>query len=378
MGDFKYETRIIKVSRSEIPTQPRFPDQPSNIFTKFIEIDHPEHGKIRVTEQVQKFIKKNDAENCPQRSPEWFEKRREHITASAVAAALGENKYTSRTKLIQSKVWKPEEFKTNPAIEHGQKYEDYAVEAYEKFTGFKVLNFGLLESIHPETEGFVAGSPDGITTDGRLIEVKCPLYRTSDGSVPPMYMHQIQCTMNILDIDICDFIEYAPADGKISEELWITEVKRSNEYWDATLPRLKQFWKEVLEIRDIEGPGVAERSPPPKQKRAKRIKRRHVPLPFHALDMQPFKDTIKAAEDRVKAQVVQVDPLIDMQPFKDTIKAAEDRVKRQKQLVVVEEDIRDVVSDDGKEATKPNTEVLNETTPTTSFDILCGSSGINQ
>ena len=256
MTDIKYETRIIKSCRKSIPTQPRFPEQPSNIFTKFITIKHETHGKVNVTPHVKHIIDKDDTEKCPQRSPEWYTKRRGHITASAVSAALGDCKYRSRGDLIEAKVWKTPEFLTNPAIEHGQKYEDPAVLEYEKFTGFKVLNFGLLESIHRETEGFVAGSPDGITTDGRLIEVKCPFYRESDGSVPLTYMHQIQCTMNILDLEICDFVEFVPKKGLVSQELWITEVKRSRRYWEVSLPRLEKFWQEVMDMRVIEGPGV--------------------------------------------------------------------------------------------------------------------------
>ena len=60
-------------------------------------------------------------------------------------------------------------FTGNEATAHGQKYEDEAISIYEKQTGKRVLRPGL--EYHQTISG-IAGSPDGITEDGILVEVK--------------------------------------------------------------------------------------------------------------------------------------------------------------------------------------------------------------
>ena len=69
-------------------------------------------------------------------------------------------------------------FKGNKFTQHGQLMESAALERYEVETGHTVESFGLLVS---EKEPWLGGSPDGITSCGRLIEVKCPYFRKKDG-----------------------------------------------------------------------------------------------------------------------------------------------------------------------------------------------------
>ena len=68
-----------------------------------------------------------------QRTDEWYAKRKTCLTASDAAAALDENKYQSRSELLQKKAGlNPQgaEFQTSPACEHGIKYEDHASDIY--------------------------------------------------------------------------------------------------------------------------------------------------------------------------------------------------------------------------------------------------------
>ena len=137
------------------------------------EIDHPRHGKIWVTDHVFRLIKKNEREQCPQRTAEWYTKRTNHITASAMASICKANPYESRISVFKRKLGEGPVFRGNKATEWGNKYEDVAIEKYEKLKNERVLEFGLLESLNPNEE-FLAGSPDGITATEKLIEVKCP------------------------------------------------------------------------------------------------------------------------------------------------------------------------------------------------------------
>ena len=137
-------------------------------------------------------------ENVDQRTEEWYRRRKGLLTASDVATALEMNPYKRRSALLKEKAC-PEERKNSSSVatEHGNKYEDEAIELYEEMTGRKALRFGLFVS---EVYQWLGGSPDGVTTDGVLLEVKCPLSRAIKDEVPPWYMPQLQVLMEILDL----------------------------------------------------------------------------------------------------------------------------------------------------------------------------------
>lgn len=226
--------------------------------TPFHPVVHLErHGPTRVHPHVKFLMEKDAKEACPQRTPEWYHKRRHHLTASSIASAVGENPYEQRRTAIKKKVGLEQGFQGNAATEHGNKYEDVAIELYEKRTGEKVISFGLLESIKgPETH-FLAGSPDGITASGRLIEVKCPYRRKPNGVIPKHYVHQVQTLMHILDLEVCDFIEYVPESTWVREVFSVVTVKRCPVYWNTFFPKLVSFWEDVTELRrEIEERGV--------------------------------------------------------------------------------------------------------------------------
>nr|BDC16553.1 PDDEXK family nucleases [Sicyoidochytrium minutum DNA virus] len=275
----KVETRVVVSGRPlEVKEQPRFNLNEYSIFggaklrastVQFFDTEN--HGMVDVVPHVKMLLDIDRNEGIEQRTPAWYEKRHKHLTASMIASAAGCNKYESRSKAVINKAYKGSNFNGNEATEHGNRYEDTAAREYERVTGHKILHFGLLESLHDD-EDFLAGSPDGITTLGRLIEIKCPYYRTPDGTVPSHYMFQLQCLMNILDLEVCDFIEFLPATGWETHELWVVEVKRSRDFWAYYMPRLREFWDDVLKAREEIGEeNLWDRPPePPKKKRKSR------------------------------------------------------------------------------------------------------------
>lgn len=107
-----------------------------------------------------------------QRSEEWFAARRTRLTASDVASVIGRNRYKTSMDVLLEKLGLKEQFQGNEATDHGQKYEDEAIDIYESQTGRHVLRPGI--EYHKSVPG-VAGSPDGITECGILIEVKVRL-----------------------------------------------------------------------------------------------------------------------------------------------------------------------------------------------------------
>jgi putative phage-type endonuclease len=225
-----------------------------------MQYEHERHGPIVVTPHVHEIILKDLAESCPQRTAPWYKKRNDHLTASAMATACGGNPYETKMTLLKKKTGNGVPFKGNHMTEHGNKYEHVALEKYEAVTGEKVVEFGLLESMNPG-EKFLAGSPDGITASGRLIEIKCPFKRVPTDSVPEHYKYQLQFLMQILNLPVCDFIQLVPETHWTSEIFIITVVKRDPYWWKEKLPMITRFWEEVLEVREAQARGEQPLAP---------------------------------------------------------------------------------------------------------------------
>lgn len=140
-----------------------------------------------------------------QKSPEWYEARHTVISASDFAQALNEGKFGTQRDLIIKKVDPPEYgVMNNPFFIHGNMFEPVANDVYSKMYNVKIHEFGLLK--HP-TVSFLAASPDGITEDGRMIEIKCPLKRKIGGDVPRQYYYQIQGQLDVCGLEECDYFE---------------------------------------------------------------------------------------------------------------------------------------------------------------------------
>jgi len=184
-----------------------------------------------------------------QRSKEWFDQRREALTASDVPTVLGDNKYKSEWQLLLDKCGQGKPFTGNEATLWGQHYEDVAIEKYSEIKNKKVLSFGLL--IHKEHQ-WLGGSPDGITTDGILLEVKCPLTRKIvQGEVPEHYIAQVLLNLEICNLDLAHFIEFVPGKSDNDYIINIVEIPRNREWFERSLPILKSFWDSVKLYREI-------------------------------------------------------------------------------------------------------------------------------
>jgi putative phage-type endonuclease len=182
-----------------------------------------------------------NARHFSQRTPEWYASRKNCITASAAAAALFKTEDVCRhyidtfhlddfkidpkkncsykdspLTIILDKCGFQSDFKGNSYTDWGQKYEPVATLIYSQMKKIDVLEFGLV--VHPEIE-YLAASPDGICTDGTMLEIKCPSARSAS-PVPPLYyyiqmMLQLHCTgLKKCDYFDANFVEY------VSEEDW--------------------------------------------------------------------------------------------------------------------------------------------------------------
>lgn len=143
-----------------------------------------------------------------QRSEEWYAMRGEMITASDLAECLGYGKFNTQRDFFIKKCGPPA---AKPVIKYdaplvwGTKYEHVAAELYKKKHGVDMIDFGLLR--HPR-HSHIGASPDGITTNGIMVEIKCPFKRKPQpGDVPVQYYYQIQSQLDVCDLDECDYFE---------------------------------------------------------------------------------------------------------------------------------------------------------------------------
>jgi putative phage-type endonuclease len=207
--------------------------------------DSPTDSIDSIDSRVKELLK---IPQYPQRSQEWYAQRNNAITASDIPTVLGENAYKTPWSLLVDKCdANPKPFTGNEATRWGQHYEDIAIEKYSGLYNKKVLNFGLL--IHPKYS-WLGGSPDGITTDSILLEVKCPLKRKIVmGEVPHHYLSQVLLNLEICDLEIAHFIEFVPGNSDDSFQINVVEVKRDREWFSRELPKMKDFWDSIVKYR---------------------------------------------------------------------------------------------------------------------------------
>lgn len=166
-----------------------------------------------------------------QRSPEWFLMRKGMITASELASCIvyteylrdqaergvfyvpdkvklgsvGCNPYETNKKYIERKagVDSPP-FTGNVFTEWGKCYEPVATSVYSFIKDTIVHEYGLIP--HREYP-FLGASPDGISTDGVMLEVKCPYTNRKIGIPVIYYWAQMQLQMEVAGIQLCDFFD---------------------------------------------------------------------------------------------------------------------------------------------------------------------------
>jgi putative phage-type endonuclease len=149
-----------------------------------------------------------------QRTPEWYEKRHNLITASNAYKVF--EKEGAMNQIIYEKC-KPIMIEENPRppnlsspLHWGQKYEPLSVMIYEYLYNTQVEEFGCIpHNDYP----FLGASPDGIIINkdsdryGRMLEIKNIVNREITGIPKKEYWIQMQLQMEVCDLDYCDFLE---------------------------------------------------------------------------------------------------------------------------------------------------------------------------
>lgn len=151
-----------------------------------------------------------------QKSDEWLQQRNGLVTASDFAQALGHGKFGTQKDFISKKVELPPFNGSMPPLLWGVKYEQVAGYIYEIRNNTRLHEFGLIQ--HPKLN-IIGASPDGITENGIMVEIKCPWRRKIvPGEMPQQYAWQIQVQLDVCGLADCDYIECVFREYKDPEE----------------------------------------------------------------------------------------------------------------------------------------------------------------
>lgn len=125
---------------------------------------------------------------------------------------------------------------SSKATRYGNEQEEYAKSAFTRVTGISIEETGSCQ--HSQFEHFAA-SPDGLTDDGGIIEVKCPYnlgiytkYKSQikDNEtlkqVQPDYFYQMQAEMACTGRNFGYFVSFCPF---VEKSLHIVRIERDND-----------------------------------------------------------------------------------------------------------------------------------------------------
>lgn len=203
-------------------------------------------------------------EQPAQRSVDWFRARNTRVTASEAACCLTLSEEHCKVYVedfnVKNFKYKPDHclshydnredyiinkcrtfygenlFKDSIYTLHGKKFEEIATRLYRKRFNTDVIEFGLLP--HPRLS-YLAASPDGITSNGIMLEIKCPYSRKIIEGVPPIwYWVQMQVQLEVADLDQCDFLECEIKE--VSYEEYLKIVPETNQDTGILLNKLAE------------------------------------------------------------------------------------------------------------------------------------------
>ena len=206
---------------SDLPTEEQFAlDVALSIREKFHAA--ASGGTVAQTSQDSSWEWLLTTHQVAQRTSEWYEEKRNILTASELATIFKSGR--TRGALVLAKAAPiPEgpiapprlavEKRETSSLDWGVRYEPPVKRHLEKTLGANILDLGR---IHHRIVPRIAASPDGIFSEcssnpeliGRLVEIKCPSTRViKEDTIPFEYWCQMQIQMEVCDRGACEYVE---------------------------------------------------------------------------------------------------------------------------------------------------------------------------
>ena len=177
-----------------------------------------------------------------QGSERWLAWRRNGIGASDAPAIMGENRFKSRSRLLNEKITNSK-VRLNDKMKEGTALEPEARKSFENQLGVDVAPVCLESTIYP----WFKASLDGLSGDGAVVvEIKCgeSAYEhvNTHGTVPKYYYGQLQHILAITGLSTIHFWNYRRQRRPLR-----LAVKRNDEYIFRLLSAEEKFWNELSE-----------------------------------------------------------------------------------------------------------------------------------
>jgi len=188
----------------------------------------------------------------------WKRERRTRLTASVGGDIVRTARTGSFAKGPALRQLSTKKIRS-PAISWGKDKEEVAVKEYETMTGFKVQKHGLQVDLNSH---FLAASPDGITEDGVLLEIKCPysirdeepqkalclksavskngLFTSYTLNKSHNYYIQCQLQMHVCQVRKLDFVIYT------LKGLYIESISYDPDFCERVLFYLDLYYRKVF------------------------------------------------------------------------------------------------------------------------------------
>lgn len=192
----------------------------------------------------------------PQQTAEWQQQRTMRITGSRIGAILGLSPWQKPGDVIREMVRQyhgaESEFVENPATQHGRHNEQRALLAFMRETGLEVEQCGFFE--YGDRMG---ASPDGLTSDGGVLELKVPFGLRNGGDFKPLseqphYYAQVQMEMLTTGRLHAYFAQYIAPKGDplafdyVPEQIDIERVEADPDWIESVLPQIDIFYNRLL------------------------------------------------------------------------------------------------------------------------------------
>lgn len=191
-----------------------------------------------------------------QGTPEWHAQRHGRITGSRVGAILGMSPWQKPADVLRAMVREyhgaESEFDAQFVADHGTQNEQRAMLCFMRETGLSVEQCGFF----PYGERLGA-SPDGLTSDGGVLELKTPYSLRNGGEFKtidqqPHYFSQVQMEMLSTGREHAWFAQYIAPKGDplspdyVEEKIKIERVEFEPNWIDENLEKISQFYDLYL------------------------------------------------------------------------------------------------------------------------------------
>ena len=198
--------------------------------------------------------------NPYQQDGNWWNDRLGKLTGSRMAAAMNflksgkesSERENLRYEIVAERITQTfgDKYMTD-AMQWGVEQEVAAKEAFENATGLIVTDVGFIDH---NRISFLGCSPDGLTSDGCAIEIKCPKTKThmkyvAAQVIPEEYKPQMILQAACTGRDVW-FVSYDPRMGA-GKDLFIKKFKPTPEEIKVVEDAAEQFLAECEELFDF-------------------------------------------------------------------------------------------------------------------------------